>query len=214
MGLDEAIKQRRSVRKFLGKDVSDAALKKIIDAANHAPTACDIQGYRFVIINDKKVKQRIVDNGAASFIMGAPAGVLVLYDNRTKNIEYNDDVQSGAAAIQNMLLMAYSLGIGSCWICHLPTKRQLRKILRIPHNYDPLAYIALGYPLKKIKERPRRHKTEELMSYNKFSFKERIPSRINIGLWLNRLGRRIYYKLPMRKHIKPTVDRLFEKKFE
>ena len=214
MELYEAIKQRRSARKFLDKDVSNNDLKKIIDAANHAPTACDIQGYRFIIVNDKKVKQRIVDNGAASFIMGAPAGILVLYDNRTRNIEYDDNVQSGAAAIQNMLLMAYSLGIGSCWICHLPTKRQLRKILKIPHNYDPLAYIALGYPLKKIKERPRRHKTEELMSYNKFSFKEKTPSRIKLRLWVNRLGRRVYYKLPMRKYIKPIVDKLFEKKFE
>ena len=64
--------------------------------------------------------------------------------------KHGDYIQSAAAAIQNMLLTSYSLGIASCWICNLPSSREMRPILNIPKNYDVIAYVALGYPKDKI----------------------------------------------------------------
>lgn len=214
MELFDAIYNRRSVRKFLEKDVEEIKLKKIIDCAIQAPSACDIQGWKFIIIKDQKVKQRIVDQGAASFIKDAPAGILVTYNNQTEDPEYLDYFQSAAAAIQNMILAAYSFNIGCCWVCYLPTKKQLRKILNIPHNYDPIAYIAMGYKSKEPSQRPRRYKVEQLVSYNKFKFNEKTPGKINPKLSFKRFLRKIYYMLPFRKNIKLIVDKKFEKKFD
>ena len=69
------------------------------------------------------------------------------------NISYNtylykDHIQSAAAAIENILLTATELGIGTCWICNLRRPRLLKKQLHIPHNFDIIAYITLGYPQK------------------------------------------------------------------
>ena len=85
MELLEAIHNRRSIRKFIDKDIEEHKLKKIIDSAIQAPSACDIQGWRFIIIRDLKVKQKIIDHGAASFIKNAPVGILVTYNNQTED---------------------------------------------------------------------------------------------------------------------------------
>lgn len=61
--------------------------------------------------------------------------------------KHKDYVQSAAASIQNMLLMAYAKGVGACWICDLPKQSVMRSIFNIPKNYDVIAYVALGYPL-------------------------------------------------------------------
>jgi len=213
MELSKAIKERRSVRKFSDKRVEREDLRKIIEAANYAPSACDIQGWRFIVIDDRRLLQKIIDAGAAAFIKNAPLGVIVVYDNQTDNVEYQDHIQSGAAAIENMILMAHSLNIGSCWVCHLPTKKQLRKILKIPSYYDPIAYIALGYYKEKPRPRARKRKISDLIAVNKFNFEEK-KHGIGLGLKARRFGRKIYYKIPFRKYIKPVVDKKFEKKFD
>lgn len=210
--LFNTIKTRRSIRRFINKDVNNKLIEKIIDAAIHAPSACNIQGWRFIIIKDDKTKKKIVDAGAASFILKAPVGVLVLYDNRTDNLEYNDHIQSGAAAIQNMILAAWSLNIGCCWACHLPPRRQLRKILNIPKIYDPIAYVVMGYFNQKPADVPRKLPLKDIMSYNKFKFNEKI--KYDFGLIVKKICRKIYYLIPLRKYIKPTVDKKFEKKFD
>jgi len=126
------IKTRRSIRLFQDKKIDRKTAKKIIEIATYAPSACNIQGWRFIVVDDQTKKQEIVDHGGSINIKNAPLGILVLYDNRTKNTEYADDVQSAAAAIQNMLLKIHDLGLSACWTCHLPSRKQLRKIFNIP----------------------------------------------------------------------------------
>ena len=90
---------------------------KVIEAGMWAPSACNLQNWKFIVIDNQNLKEKLVDWGAAIFIKHAPMAILVLYDNRTANIEYQDHIQSAAAAIQNMLLAAISLELGTCWIC-------------------------------------------------------------------------------------------------
>ncbi|MEA3254632.1 MAG: nitroreductase family protein [Candidatus Altiarchaeota archaeon] len=213
MDLFKAIYSRRSVRKYSKKKVSKDDLMNILDAGIYAPSACDIQGWRFIVIDDPKVKQELMNEGAASFIESAPIGILVLYNNQTENLEYMDYLQSAAACIQNMLLAAHSLGIGCCWICHLPRKGELRNLLCIPKHYDPIAYITLGYPKGDVKERKRRYDVNDLISYNRYeSKKDSVKSTLRLSI--KRLMRKIYYRLPFRKHIKTRVDDRFEKRFD
>lgn len=191
MELEKAIFGRKSIRSFLDTKVENEKLTEIIKAAMYAPSASNRQAWKFIVITDKEIMGNIcIRNGgaiptASKLILEAPIGILVLYRNDvSKNAKiYKDYIQSAAAAIQNMLLRAYSLGLGTCWICKLPHPRYLRKILHIPNYFDVIGYIALGYPKEyitehtishyngdslKAKNRERKYSMEEIVSYNKF----------------------------------------------
>lgn len=211
MDIFDAIYRRRSIRKFISKEIEEKKLRKIIEAAIQAPSACDIQGWRFIIIRNKKTKEKIINAGATSLIKNSPVGILVLYNNMTDNKEYLDHIQSAAAAIQNMLLAAYSLNIGSCWICNLPDKKRLRMVLNIPKHYDPIAYILLGYYKNKVKKKER--KVEGIVFSEKFTKREKVGVLKNTKVITKRMCRKIYHKIPFKKPIKKMVDSVFEKKF-
>jgi len=193
MEFHKVIFGRRSVRNFLDRKVEKEKINQLIEAAIYAPSASNKQAWKFVVIEDENIKKSICSmNGSvlkagSDVILRAPIGIVVLYRNDvSKNyIEYKDTIQSAAAAIQNMQLMAYNLGLGTCWICKLPLQRTLKKLLNIPRVYDVIAYVALGYPknelddhtIKHFKDdineaikRKRKYTTDDVVSYN--SFKE------------------------------------------
>lgn len=215
MDILDMLGKRRSVRRFKPDPIPQDDLMTILQAGHAAPSACNRQNWKFIVIDDGTMKNKLVEYGAAVFIKNAPAGILVLYDNRTQNVEYSDHIQSGAAAIQNMLIAASSIGIGTCWVCQLPPKRQLRKMLDIPWHMDPIAYVAMGYPVKEASDRPRKCKIDNLISYNKFTSSENVPKR-SFVLTLRIILIKIYYLLPIRlkKVLSPYIDRNFVTKFE
>jgi len=207
--------KRRSIRVYKPDPVPKDVLQKILQAGQMAPSACNKQNWKFIVIDDENIKQSITDMGGAIFIKKAPVGILVLYDNRTQNIEYHDHIQSGAAAIQNMLITASELGIGACWVCHLPPKRQLRKLLDIPWHFDPIAYIPMGYPNCLLPNRPRKGRIEDLVSYNKFNVAGPVPKR-SLKLVVRIMIIKVYYLLPLglKKKLIPLIDKTFVTKFE
>lgn len=207
------IKNRKSVRDFQDRDVSEKLIETLIEVANNAPSACNLQLWKFIIVKDQKIKNRLVDLGGAIFIKNAPVGTLVLYDNQTKNIEYADHIQSASAAIQNMLLMAEQLSLGACWICQLPPKKQLRDLFGIPSNYDPVAYIALGYPKRWPKKHPRKNEIKNIISYDRFNF----PHEKKQNLYkFQRVAMKIYFEWPLwlKKMTRPIIESQFIKKFD
>ena len=210
MELFKAIYGRRSIRRFIDKDVKPEDIKKIISAATYAPSACNIQGWKFIIIKDKGIKEKLVGKGTIKFIEYAPVGILVLYDNRSENPEYSDYIQSASAAIQNMILAAYSMGIGSCWVCHLPLKGVLRKLFGIPPDYDPIAYIAMGYYEAEPKVHPRKHSFNQIASFNRFEFKEKKDFKTTIYRFIKRTAFRIYKFVPFKKYLH-SITKNFEK---
>lgn len=214
--LISSIKNRRSVRVFQDKKVDRKIIEEIIDLATHAPSACNIQGWRFIIVEDDKVKKEIVDKGGAVLIKNAPAGILVLYDNRTKNIEYMDHIQSAAAVIQNLHLIAPLFELNTCWVCHLPSKNQLKKMLKIPSHFSPIAYILIGYKKREPVKVPRKYKANDLISYNIFS--SNLPvEKINRGiLFTKKILIKIYHLSPhflRKKILNKFIDKRFVKKF-
>ncbi|MDD5032968.1 MAG: nitroreductase family protein [Candidatus Pacebacteria bacterium] len=211
------IKSRRSVRIFEEKIPDKEAVEKIIEAASFAPSACNEQGWHFIVIDDTQKKQQIIDMGGSANIKNSPLGILVLYDSRTKNSEYADNVQSAAAATQNMLLMAHDLGLGACWTCHLPPKRQLKKIFHIPSHLEPVAYVLLGYKKTEPIDVPRKWKNEEIISYNIFASKKPQEKNSKIKTFLLKLLLKIYFLIPVfvkKKWLNKFVDKNFVKKFE
>lgn len=212
MDLNEAIKTRRSVRFFSDKKIDKEILEKIMEAGNYAPSHCNTQGWKFIFIDDPGIRKKIFENGASHVVRDSPYGILVAYNkNLSDNTEYHDWIQGAAASIQNMLLTIHDLGLGGCWICHLPRKGVLRKILGMPRSYSPVAYIALGYPKKTSAVMPRKKEVKDIYSNNKFIWPE---EKIPVKIYAKRLARKIYYLTPrfIKKIIFPAIDK-FVKKF-
>lgn len=214
MELEHAIYTRRSIRKYNDRLVERDIIEKIIEAGTWAPSACNVQGWRFIVIDDKKVLNEIVENGAAAFLKNVHQAIMVVYDNRTDNTEYKDYIQSASACIENMLLRAHSLSVGTCWINFLPNKNKLHKILNIPLEFEPIALVSLGYYDQKINERPRKNSQEDIVFWNRFNSKEVIRSS-SIRLMMRRIERKVYFALPVswKRSAKRILDKK-EKKFD
>ena len=202
MELFEAIEKRRSNRKFLDTPVDPDVLSEIIRYGTLAPTACNRQGWRFIVFDDPSAMSGLVTlKGGAKFIPDAPAGVLVLYHKYSINPFYPDNAESAAACMQNMLLAATHFGLGGCWVNNLPPKPYLRRTYNIPKQYDIVGYVALGYPVKELGKVKRKYGSlDEVVSYNRFSASKEIETRkprSPIGMSLVLVSAFLISKLPM-----------------
>ena len=214
MDIFEALKSRRSIRRFEDKPVPEELVKKIIEAGQWAPSACNRQDWKFIVIDDKEVREQITKNTSAYFVGKAPLLIMVLYSNRTDNLEYNDHLLSAAMAIQNMQLAAYSLGLGSCCVNNLPVKSKLRKILNIPRHYDPVSLLCLGFPKSYPNPLKRKESLDDIICKNKFDFKVDFHG-LDLKLNIKRAVRYIYYRLPSSvKKLMDPIARKFEKRFD
>jgi nitroreductase len=217
MDIITTIKTRRSVRKFKKDPVPMDLIKNIIEMATWAPSATNRQGCRFIVIDDPGIKQKIIDNGGAVIINNSPCGILVVYDGNTRNYRYRDYIQSGAAAIQNLLLAAHNFGLGACWVCHLPTQAALRRILKIPKGFVPVAYVLIGYKEKEPAEMPRKYPLDSLIGYNTFNYRGALEKTNTIKSLLTGILIRVYYACPMflkKGLLNKYIDRNFVKKFD
>jgi len=158
----ETIKNRRSIRKYLPDQIKDAELKAILEAGAYAPSAHNEQSWHFTVIRDKqfldraseKAKElmaaqdtdwvkRMGQNSAYHLFHKAPVVVVV-----SMRKDAMSPLVDCSAAIQNMLLAAESLDIGSCWIglarYYFSIKEEL-PLLNIPEGYEPCYAVTFGY---------------------------------------------------------------------
>ena len=215
MDLFEAIKNRRSIRRFEDRPVPEDLVKKIIEAGQWAPSACNRQDWKFIIVESREVKERILKETTAHFVGKAPLLIFVLYSNRTDNLEYKDHLLSAAMAAQNMQLAAFALGLGACCVNNLPIKSRLRKILNIPRSYDPVALLCIGYP--KTVPRPLKRKEDlgDIYCRNSFDFKYD-KQALDLKLQIKRVIRYVYYRCPAscKKVLDPLARKFEKKKFD
>jgi len=145
----EAIKTRRSIRKFKQQAVSEEQIAVMLEAAMFAPSAGNEQPWQFIVIDDPKILDqipRIVST--ASMCRQAAVCFLVCADSSLK--KYPDFwVQDCSAAVQNLLLAAHAIGLGAVWAGVYPMKDRvegLRNLLNLPVEITPFALIPVGYP--------------------------------------------------------------------
>jgi len=158
----DAIRGRRSVRAFKSNDFPPETVNKLIDAAICAPSAGNIQPWEFIIVRKPDIKRKLVEAALnQEFIAEAPAVIVVCanenrslhgYGIRGKTLYC---IQDTAAATQNILLLAYSLGLGTCWVGAFKEEK-VKEILNIPEGIKPVAIIPVGYPAEKPSPRSRR----------------------------------------------------------
>jgi nitroreductase len=145
MNTIEVLKTRRSIRRYINKPIPDEIIKDIIDCARLAPTANNKQPWLFVVIKDKKLKEKIAElTDYGKFIKQADCCVAVFCEDTKYYLE------DGSAATENILIAAWHYGIGSCWIAgdKKSYAEEIRKILEIPQKYKLVSLVSLGYPEK------------------------------------------------------------------
>ena len=139
----EALRSRRSCRRFADRPVGRELVEQVVDAGRLAATARNEQPWEFVVVTDPAVRCEIAamtDYGP--FIADAPVCVAVLAEATKYYLE------DGSAATQNMLLAAHALGLGACWVAgdKKPYAPKIMKRLGAPAELRLVSLGALGWP--------------------------------------------------------------------
>jgi len=173
------VRQRRSIRRYLDKPVEREKILVCIEAARLAPSAENVQPWRFLIIDDPDIKKtfaREVFSGIyffSRFATKAPVLILILarldiianrIGKQIQNIHFYL-IDIGITG-EHIVLQAEELGLGTCWIGWFDI-RKARKFFKIPRKYKIVSLIALGYYKKKPSKEKKRKKLEEIAWFNK-----------------------------------------------
>lgn len=168
MSIYEIIKKRRSIRRFKQKPIPFAILRKLVDAGRLAPSAANLQPWEFIIVNKKNVVDELFQYTRWAGYLGKegapkagefPVAYIVILINslRCKKPQYAQ--ADLGAVVQNMLLVATEIGLGSCWLGAID-RIGIAKLLKVPNNLTVEYVVALGYPDEKSISEPmkRSHK--------------------------------------------------------
>jgi len=144
-----AIKNRRTIRRFKSTPIDEEKLLTILEAGRWAPSFSNLQPWRFIVIKDQVLKNAI-DKAARESVLHlgineAPVVILVCVDRR---IDPLHAIETGAAAAQNMALAAYSLGLGAGWIGIWGTEAEasIQKIFKLPETVRAVSLLPVGVP--------------------------------------------------------------------
>jgi nitroreductase len=171
----DLVKLRRSVRRYRPDPVPGDMIEKCLEAARHAPTACDTQSWRFIVTRGT-LKDRIAGECLGElpvpnrWAIDAPV-IVVLASARDmithrigagiKGTRY-DLIDAGIAG-EHFVLQATELGLGTCWLGWF-RKRKIRKLLGLPAGWEVTALITLGYPSGEMSEKSRKS-LDEIREY-------------------------------------------------
>ena len=151
---------RRSIRAYLPEEVDDGVVRDLLEAAMAAPSAVAKDPWAFVVVRDRDMLAKIADglpNG--KMLNHARLGIVVCGDlRRAHDGQLSYMLQDCAAAIENLLLAANTLGLGACWLGVHPREERmthLRSLLGIPDAVVPVAVIAIGHPAESREARTR-----------------------------------------------------------
>jgi nitroreductase len=213
MSLQDAILTRRTVRAYRPEPVPYELFQQLVETSMNAPTACDEQRWKIIYIDDPAMLQDLYERGSAAALTKAKQAFLITYNRYTDNLHYHDHVQSAAAFITTFSLVAHSAGVGSCWIGHLPNKREVSRIFGIHPKFEPIALVTFGFYRDRMKMRPRKRSAAQVVFKGRFmsegldfSKAKNVPLRI--------LLRAIYYAIPafLRRRLRKASLK-YEKKF-
>lgn len=187
----ECIYNRRSCRKFLQKALEFDKVMMCIEAGTKAPSAGNIQDYRFILVSNKEKIYQIAEHCIEQYwIQEAPVLIVVVADTDLSEEFFGlrgqrlYAIQNAAAATQNILLAAHALGLGACWVGSFD-EEYLQDALGMPDTARPQAIIALGYAAEEPK--PREQKPlRMLVSFNAYG-----ASIKNMNILLNEYNKEI-----------------------
>lgn len=187
MDLFDAIKTRRSIRKYLGEPIEDEKLQAVLEAVRMSPSWANFQCWRLVVVKDKDIKAKISalsyvesvfaplgykSNPSMKALAEAPVVIVLCADPKKSGTLWHQQyylVDSGLAA-QNIMLAARGLGLGSVFV-GIHDEDKLKKLLNIPDSIRIVGLIPLGYPAEEQKDGPSRKPLEEFCFSEQWSVK-------------------------------------------
>ncbi len=151
----EAMEKRHSVRAFdASREVPQEMVDEVLRCACLAPSAGNVQPWRFTVVRDARVKEALAAAALGqTFVAQAPVVIVVCADLKAHAGSYGRRgvelyaIQDTAAAVQNMLLAATALGLGTCWVGAF-REEEAARALDLPPHLRPLALVPMGYAVR------------------------------------------------------------------
>lgn len=175
----DLINSRQSDRKYSDKPVEKEKLERIIEAGRMAPSACNAQPWKFIVVTDPELVLKIADAASAkligmnSFVAQAPAILVIVREKPNMSSKVGATIKNKdyslidiGIATENICLQAKAEQLGSCIIGWFD-ERQIRKLLEVPKSKRVELIITLGYSLSDQREKKRKP-SEEIVSYNRY----------------------------------------------
>jgi nitroreductase len=166
------IKNRFSVRSYLPKEINDSDLNDILEAGRLAPSACNIQPWKFVVVKDQALKDKLSIACKNQMFLSQASVLIVGCLELAAAYKMSERYDSGALdmgiAMTNMTLQAVNLGLGSCWIGAF-YEDQIKEILNIPTDIRVVALLTIGYPANKNIPAKSRKEISEIVRIDEYS---------------------------------------------
>lgn len=173
MELIEALRSRRSIRRFRLEPISDKLLWEILELANAAPSAGNLQARDFIVVRNGNIKERLATAAYDQrFVREAPVVIVVCGNQGRSSAGYGKrgehfySIQDADSAIVYILLAVQALELGSCWVGAFDDD-EVSSILNLPNYIRPIAILPIGHPVK-IPEVTSRINIEKLVHFDKW----------------------------------------------
>lgn len=168
MDFQELVKKRYSVRTYKEQMVEKEVILKLMETVRLAPSACNLQPLKFIVITDTKLKERISTEAyRGKWLQTAPVIIAVCGDHNTswKRRDGKDHCDIDVAiAIDHLTLTAAGQGLGTCWVCAFDAAL-CHEILALPENLEVISLVPLGYPVEDSIPEKNRKTLEELCEF-------------------------------------------------
>lgn len=181
MTVIDAIKARRSIRKYKSTKVPDEVVLKLLDSARLAPSGNNLQPWQFIVVTEPELKKEFqAANHDQEWISSAPLlmvcvadlksrvkdPAVIKIDENSPDLEVKKIIRDTAIATQHIVLTAEELGLGTCWLAWFDQK-DIRPIFGIPEDKYAVAVITVGYADESPKPKPRKD-LDEIVHYEKW----------------------------------------------
>ena len=171
MEVMEAIRKRRSIRRYAPDPIPDEKLNVILEAARLAPTACNYQPFRLIVVRDAATRRRLVSACAGqAFIAEAPVVIVgCAFEDRAYQRQagsYSSFAIDLSIVLDHLTLAAIDQGLGTCWIGAFD-EQAVRQVVGVPQEVRVVALTPLGVPAESPRMPPRKD-IGELVCYDKW----------------------------------------------
>ena len=217
MDVFDCIRTRRSIRKYKDKPVPWDNIVEIMQAGKYAPFAGNITNVKFIVVKNEDKRRAIAEASAQQYWMqDAPIHIVMVGEPEKAERYYGTrgvrlyTIQGVSAAIENMLLTAHSLGLGSCWVGAFD-EDEIRRLCNLPEHVDVHAILTIGYA-DEVPEPPPKYRIEHIMFFEKWWGRIESP-RNALGLWAPALHKGVMAtKKIIKKHSENIKQRFKDRK--
>ena len=166
----ETIRNRYSCRAYQDKPIEREKLHSIFEAARLAPSAKNLQDWRFVVVKDKETKHKLAEAANNQRFLQNAGAIIIACSNSKEVMRCGQAVGpiDVAIALEHISLQATELGLATCWIGSFYPEK-VRPIVGVPDDITIVELMAVGYPADKPKE-PKREPIDKILCYDRWQF--------------------------------------------